>query len=77
MTGLIPKEKKAKKAKSADKLIGPEFTEPESTEDQPILKADGGKSDKLFRFLFTLLIITSSTRRRNQGQEEEEEEEKG
>ena len=33
-------EKKAKKSKSTDKAI-----EPESTEDQLILKTDGGKSD--------------------------------
>lgn len=43
MTGdLIPIEKKAKKSKSTDKV------KPKPTEDQPISKTDGGKSDKLF-----------------------------
>lgn len=47
MTGdLIPIGKKAKKSKSTDKVV-----EPESTEDQPTLKTDGGKSDKLFQLL--------------------------
>lgn len=45
MTGdLIPIEKKAKKSNSTDKVVEPE--------DQPILKTDGGKSDKLFRLLY-------------------------